>query len=298
MTKLQHKALCPLDRPIQTSKWKTLSSKPQTPISEYWNPAIADLYPQPAPGAIPEGDEKDVSQSFLEFVEMGEREPNEEGTGRFQIGAYGREKIAVSFLHESSPDERLVRFISAFIGLHTEIHRTGLELKTPTKRKASFVDKSRCLEFPLRKKCGQLDVFSVFDVVVEYIPSNAYSLVLYLKKPLFDPTIEMNVTGRACGDRVAVISTHEQTRRELFITSVHELLHTMGFDHCEAWACTMNANDSGEGTTIELCPADLRKLHFITGLDLRERWQKLHRICCEEGWVQDADWFAQRTSSE
>jgi predicted Zn-dependent protease len=39
---------------------------------------------------------------------------------------------------------------------------------------------------------------------------------------------------------------------------LHEILHTLGFDHCKAWSCLMNAISNQEGW---LCPACSRKLY-------------------------------------
>lgn len=74
--------------------------------------------------------------------------------------------------------------------------------------------------------------------------------------------------GRACGDGVAVVSYDkkdlEQDGEAFFQTALHEILHTLGFDHCVAWACLMNAYTS---FTSWLCPACLRKLYHELELE-------------------------------
>ena len=49
------------------------------------------------------------------------------------------------------------------------------------------------------------------------------------------------ITGRACGDRVAVISTKGIKMREIITTALHEFMHTLGIDHCIHWKCIMNS---------------------------------------------------------
>jgi predicted Zn-dependent protease len=45
--------------------------------------------------------------------------------------------------------------------------------------------------------------------------------------------------------------------------AIHELMHTMGFDHCQLWKCLMNTyclGEEGKDDPTWLCPMDLRKL--------------------------------------
>ena len=143
-------------------------------------------------------------------------------------------------------------------------------------------DKERGTGFPLKLLNGGFaDVFSVFDVLVEYVSPKDYTLVALVDIPTGeefeddddegDDLVVEEVLGRACGDRVAVV--HCDTKTEdvvLFTTIAHELLHTMGFDHTTFWTCLMNPGiphpDDGS-PCVELAPHDLKKLQLFLQLE-------------------------------
>ena len=143
-------------------------------------------------------------------------------------------------------------------------------------------DKERGTGFPLKVLNGGFaDVFSVFDVLVEYVSPKDYTLVALVDIPIGeefedgddegDDLVVEEVLGRACGDRVAVV--HCDTKTEdvvLFTTIAHELLHTMGFDHTTFWTCLMNPGiphpDDGS-PCVELAPHNLKKLQLFLQLE-------------------------------
>jgi hypothetical protein len=73
------------------------------------------------------------------------------------------------------------------------------------------------------------------------------------------------VMGRACGDRVACISLNCcDSIRTLLSTIIHELLHTIGFDHSTSERCVMNAiMSTDEDECVFLCLTNLKKLKFF-----------------------------------
>lgn len=53
-----------------------------------WQDRFVDLHPGPVPGAIIAGgddDEEEEEQTYRQFISMGQREPNERGTGRWKL---------------------------------------------------------------------------------------------------------------------------------------------------------------------------------------------------------------------
>lgn len=287
-------------RAIRTGKWQA-KALGKGDVQKFWKPHFAHLYPKPDRSVLATSNPV-ISQSFEEFVEMGKQVPNEEGTGRFVVGDFNRRTIGVMFMKDVTEDKNLVAFIECFIGLPVRSIPSAFEIRRSNagrRRKATLIDTDRMLEFPVVTTTrGFIDCFSLFDILVEYIPEDAFSCVLFSDFAIYDSSTEndQEVYGRACGDRVAVISTADQTRRDLFLTTVHELLHTLGVDHCESWACTMNPCGGGDILcAMDICPADLRKLDTAVGnIDLVDRWTKLRDICLLEGWTTDADWFAER----
>jgi hypothetical protein len=107
----------------------------------------------------------------------------------------------------------------------------------------------------------RVDVFSLFDVLVHEAKEPYISIV-----GLFDCALGegvgksyTDVLGRACGDRVACVSLPFcESFKSLLCNTVHELLHTIGFDHCTSYQCLMNA--IGYEDWIFLSPVNLRKL--------------------------------------
>jgi len=78
----------------------------------------------------------------------------------------------------------------------------------------------------------------------------------------------VDVLGRACGDRVAVVHCSRRVSDlELFTTTAHELLHTMGFDHTTFWPCLMAPSLSSDGGSAFLSPHNLKKLRHFHGRD-------------------------------
>jgi predicted Zn-dependent protease len=127
-----------------------------------------------------------------------------------------------------------------------------------------LIDHNKNIEFPLKKKKGKLDIGPLFDVLVEYVNKKDFSLIAFIDYELTEKGFSDNdiLLGRACGDRVCVISLmnieNEENFKEILNTTIHEFLHTMGIDHCVYWKCLMNSNITI--SEIVLCPIDSAKL--------------------------------------
>ena len=61
--------------------------------------------------------------------------------------------------------------LESFFGIPIKHHTINLELKWTKGRqpKASLLDQNRNLEFPLNTRNSRIEVFSIFDVLVEYV---------------------------------------------------------------------------------------------------------------------------------
>ena len=68
------------------------------------------------------------------------------------------------------------------------------------------------------------------------------------------------------------------------MTVMHEVLHTIGIDHCVAWKCLMNAFVVD---TFDICPMDLKKLEIARKFDLREREEKMLKIFKKLGYKEE-----------
>eukprot|EP00581_Thalassiosira_minuscula_P003510 CAMPEP_0183745918 /NCGR_PEP_ID=MMETSP0737-20130205/66482_1 /TAXON_ID=385413 /ORGANISM="Thalassiosira miniscula, Strain CCMP1093" /LENGTH=402 /DNA_ID=CAMNT_0025981597 /DNA_START=2178 /DNA_END=3386 /DNA_ORIENTATION=- len=303
---------------------------------QIWNPGYTKLHPPLNQQKARENWEYDEEQSYSEYVEMANREPNAEGTGRFVLSS-SRRTIGLLDLTtqekkenakgtaetnnknrssdsghgvlENDRTSRLATFLEAYLGLSVSIRTgraEGITLRTTKggKRGCRIDDRKRGLSFPLSllRESGRggrcfVDVFSIFDVAVEYLRPTEYSLLVLmdvsLGEWLGDDVEDCNgeiqeVLGRACGDRVAVVNylTSEANDIELFGTAAHELLHTMGLDHTTHWQCLMNPCYFEGRECMFLAPHNVRKLMNFLGEERNEQFVlKRYRLLMEKWWV-------------
>ena len=151
------------------------------------------------------------------------------------------------------------------------------------------VDKN--IIFPLKVKSKKIiEVFSILDVLTEYV-SKYYSVIALIDNEIYEKGNSGFILGRACGDRVAAVTTKSNSFREISLTFLHETMHTMGLDHCMLWKCVMNSNgipdpNEDEGGRMELCPLELIKLKECIGFDVIARYKKLSKFYERYKWVK------------
>lgn len=167
--------------------------------------SFLSLFDPPSPSFIQQENEL---QSLPEFLSMGSRRPNPQGTGR-NIITKTRNKLYLLKLSKKNLkiDFRILsQLIKAFFGLECLILEKELFCKKKG-RGFSLLDEDKALEFPLKSYKGKIDVFSIFDVMVEYVPNDGFAVIGIINEDIYDPEVDNNIIyGRACGDRVAVIS--------------------------------------------------------------------------------------------
>lgn len=234
--------------------------------------SMADLFPAANPESI---FEDEVEQTYEDFEEIGKRNPNKKGTGRYKL-CKGRDRIAVYYFGSSRNVPKnldlYLGYLSDFLLLEVDYFERFDALDPNTN---TFTLNGQEYDVPIeplrgckvgatkRKKAkveSKLDVFSLFDVLV-HVAKKPYFSVL----GLFDCTLveeDQEVLGRACGNRVCCISLLScDSLPCLIATSCHELLHTMGFDHNTSERCVMNA--IGSEDWLFLSRTNLRKLQLF-----------------------------------
>lgn len=85
--------------------------------------------------------------------------------------------------------------------------------------------------------------------------------------------------------------------RRAFRLMAHEAGHILRLAHCVTYRCVMQGSNSleeSDGQPLHLCPEDLRKLAWMTGVDRGERYQNLQRFFLKIGWPVEAAWAASR----
>lgn len=129
----------------------------------------------------------------------------------------------------------------------------------------------------------------MFKVLDEYIPKNAFSMLVLTPLRIYDYETgpKVNIIGRATGDWIAVVTLKGTHMKEIFESSAHELLHTMGVDHCIEFKCLMNAYISGGK---HLCPIDMKKLENITKTSKKEWLENLVKFYDKPHWREEFNW--------
>lgn len=189
-----------------------------------WDASYAAIHHDPFPKAI---DDSEEEQSFRQFVDMGKREPNERGTGRWLVT---EERMTIALVCIGDVEKKTVEsvksFLSAFFhGMKVELHpslsnvtilksdeiraaKTGNKKKRAVNRctlamgsyaysiEQAFVSGEHCLE-----------VFSLFDMLVHAVQKDQYCVIALVNGGICEQVDDeyLPVLGRACGDRVCVV---------------------------------------------------------------------------------------------
>lgn len=146
-------------------------------------------------------------QPISEFEDSGKRKPNLMGTGRNKITKKRKTIYLMKLGRSFKVDFKILsELMSAYFGMEVKILDSKLKIAINDKV-VSVIDSEKKLGFPLKNiKNKRIDVFSLFDVLVEYIPNDCYTLITLTDYEIYDPEVPDNfIYGRACGDRVAVI---------------------------------------------------------------------------------------------
>ena len=273
----------------------------KNPPFDIWHDSYDRLHQPPNPEAIFDDEEE---QTFEEFVEIGKRSPNVQGTGRWKRTKQ-RSKIALFYFgkqYSTVPttdngltfNAEMLRNVRDFISVYLQIevdffeqfdaidihdqcfHLSGMDydikrFPPSTSKKARSCGsnaKKRKTSSNLEREYDQfgprIDVFSLFDVLVHEAKEPYIAIVGLFDCALGESIDEKgkmytDVLGRACGDRVACVSLPFcESLKSLLCNTIHELLHTVGFDHCNSYQCLMNA--IGCEDWFFLSPVNLRKL--------------------------------------
>jgi len=200
------------------------------------------------------------------------------------------------------PVAKLVEFSRAFFGLETAA-LPALDLR-------QLAIGRRLHPTMHTPKILTTDVLAVLKV---RLPSDAYALLGVTMEDLY-PAADWNyVFGQASlQERVGVYSfarydprrygakpadpERVMLRRSCHILA-HEAGHMFGIAHCIWYRCVMNGSnhlDEFDGQPLHLCPVDLRKLQWVVGFDVADRYRRLLTFYERAGFVDEADWLRSR----
>jgi len=106
---------------------------------------------------------------------------------------------------------------------------------------------------------------------------------------------EGSLEGRA---GVCSLARLEGSDRRALKLMTHEAGHLLSIAHCVTHRCVMqgsNTLEESDGHPFHLCPEDLRKLEWSTGVDRAERYRKLRSFYLKMKWGAEAHWIEKWT---
>jgi archaemetzincin len=138
------------------------------------------------------------------------------------------------------------------------------------------------------------------------LPDDALALAGIANRDLFSRGLrfvfgEGSLTSR-CGVYSLARFEHDPDRflRRSLQLLTHELGHVLGIGHCTLWKCVMcgsNSLEESDRHPLHLCPEDLRKVVWNTGVDARGRYGRLAAFYERSGLPDDARWCRERAGS-
>jgi len=169
---------------------------------------------------------------------------------------------------------------------------------------ARILDPVPMFEKTLDAGRGQYDASAIIVALSDRIPNDALVLMGITEKDLYSKGLNFVFGVGSLHLRCGVYSLRRYetddeplfTRRSLKLLS-HEAGHILSMDHCVTYACVMqgaNHLEEDDRHPMHLCPIDLRKVLWNTGIDRQERYRKLLPLYREWGLASEADWVAAR----
>ncbi|CAK4096139.1 unnamed protein product [Aphanomyces euteiches] len=250
---------------------------------DIFHESTADFHPPADPETCFSDEEE---QTYDEFVDMGKRRPNAQGTGRWKK-TRARTKIGLVALTSDKgmtaemrkACQILQRFLSSYLCMDVE-HVPNDDVSWIPNHQAIRIGEfeyacrmghpnSSVKANSKRKRTpGHMDVFSLFDAFksARFVQSPFFSVLVVTSVGLVEEVDGefSEVLGRSYPDRAACVALHKPLK-SLLVTAAHELLHSMGLDHCSSFSCVMNAV-AGSENWLFLSPPNLRKLKCFHGI--------------------------------
>lgn len=219
--------------------------------------------------------------------------------GRFPYDVIiGADRVSVV---RSPPLADIAALLAAFFATPTDLLPPGEPLR---------------IRVPWRQRHGvrQFNAPALLGALAPQLPADVYGMLTLVTVDLYAARDDQFVYGWSTyHNRLAVIGfvrldpsfdggpappdvSGTILRRSLRV-AVHEVGHLFGLAHCQAFHCVMNGIadlDELDAVPLRMCPLCLRKLHLVTGLDLRARDAALLEAFEALGLPEEADWLRRR----
>ena len=159
-------------------------------------------------------------------------------------------------------------------------------------------------EEALEKKRSQYDASMIIHLLADRIPEDALVYIGITEKDLYSEGLNFVFGEASLNWRCGVYSlVRYQTKDEALFTRrslnllAHESGHILSIEHCVTYACVMQgANNLREddGHPMHLCPIDLKKVLWNTGMNREDRYRKLQPLYEKWGLKAEAAWVSKR----
>ena len=281
------------------------------------------IYKSVKNGAILEEDYEDV-QTIKDFIN--DKERNKRTKMKNNIDVYYIGEIPNDFKAFS---EKLLKLISIHFSINIRIQGELMVEKIKYKNKYRIYNLNNDLCYNIttqhkNKKPERLQIYKennnsiielnggdILDMLVNFLKKSTLTILGLTAYNIFNPDIpDDTIMGYSCGNGASLVSLTEcfdnkikdinlrnkNAFFEMIKTSLHELPHTFGVDHCVEYHCIMNSQYVKESykNPIYFCPICLYKLYVGLNLDLEKRFNELYQFYLNNEMEESALWVKNR----
>ena len=282
------------------------------------------IYKKIKKGAILEEDFEDV-QTINDFIN--DKERNKKTKLRNNIDVYYIGALPQEF---QTISEKLLNLISIQFSVNIRIQGELMVEKIYRKNQYKIYNLNKDLYYCINsqknkiKKEERLQIYKensnlivelnsgeILDMLINFRNKSTLMILGLTAYNIFNPDIpDDTIMGFSSGDGASIVSLTEcydnklkdvvirnkNAFFEMVKTSLHELCHTIGIDHCVDYHCIMNSQYVKESykNPIYFCPICLCKLYVGLNLGLEKRFNDLYQFYVNNNMEESALWIKNR----
>ena len=282
------------------------------------------IYKKIKKGAILEEDFEDVQtiNDFINDKERNKRTKLRNNIDLYYIGAIPQEFQIIS--------EKLLNLISIQFSVNIRIQGELMVEKIYRKNQYKIYNLTKDIYYCINsqknkiKKEERLQIYKensnlivelnsgeILDMLFNFRNKSTLMILGLTAYNIFNPDIpDDTIMGFSSGDGASIVSLTEcydnklkdvvirnkNAFFEMVKTSLHELCHTFGIDHCVDYHCIMNSQYVKESykNPIYFCPICLCKLYVGLNLGLEKRFNDLYQFYVNNNMEESALWIKNR----
>ena len=282
------------------------------------------IYKKIKKGAILEEDFEDVQtiNDFINDKERNKRAKLRNNIDVYYIGALPQEFQTIS--------EKLLNLISIQFSVNIRIQGELMVEKIYRKNQYKIYNLTKDIYYCINsqknkiKKEERLQIYKensnlivelnsgeILDMLINFRNKSTLMILGLTAYNIFNPDIpDDTIMGFSSGDGASIVSLTEcydnklkdvvirnkNAFFEMVKTSLHELCHTIGIDHCVDYHCIMNSQYVKESykNPIYFCPICLCKLYVGLNLGLEKRFNDLYQFYVNNNMEESALWIKNR----